>query len=462
MAFVEMKPQPAEALKEFLFTDSTARTVLLCLALVVPTLVVYYPVHTHPFSSLDDYFYIVDNDHIHHGLNWATIWWSFRALGMVNWIPLTWLSHALDYQLFGLNPAGHHLVNVALHALNVVLLFWVFKRVTGYTGRSFMVAALFAIHPMNVEVVVWVAERKTILSTVFFLLALGAYRWYALAPRVSRYLLVVFLFGTGLLAKPQIITLPFVLLLWDYWPLERLWPAEESGSYAPAPAAFPPRSFPWLLKEKVPLLVLCVLDALIALRTQSGSSFKPPISLRIENAAFSYWLYVKKAFWPSRMAPEYPHLGRFLALWQVLGALAFLLLVTALVLKMRRYRYLPVGWFWFLGTLVPTIGVMQVGLQGMADRYSYESFLGLFLMVCWGVSSWAERHRFSRVWLAGASAVVLLALTVVTARQITYWQDELTLWSHAAQVVKYDWLAEDNVAMELMKQGKQEEAMTHY
>ncbi len=230
-------PQPKAAIasfKRFFFSDSSGRTLLLCLFLAVSTVAVYCPAHTHPFFSPDDALYVVDTQQLHHGLTWQTIWWSFRVLYMGNWIPLTWMAHAVDYQLFGLNPAGHHMVNVLLHALNAALLFWVLKRATGYTGRSFMVAALFAIHPMNVEPVVWVAELKTMLSMTFFLLALAAYGWYARAPRYDRrYALLALLFGMGLAAKPQIITLPFVLLLWDYWPLQRMFPDSSSSASPP-------------------------------------------------------------------------------------------------------------------------------------------------------------------------------------------------------------------------------------
>lgn len=224
MASTHAQPKATIAsFKSFFFTDSSRRMLLLCLFLAVLTVSVYYPVHTHPFFGLDDAMYVVDTEQLHHGSSWQTIWWSFGVLNMGNWIPLTWMAHALDYQLFGLNPAGHHMVNVLLHALNAALLFWLLKRATGYAGRSFMVAALFAIHPMNVEPVVWVSELKTILSMTFFLLALAAYGWYARAPQKDgRYALVALLFGMGLTAKPQIITLPFVLLLWDYWPLQRM------------------------------------------------------------------------------------------------------------------------------------------------------------------------------------------------------------------------------------------------
>ena len=430
---------------------------------MIPTVAIYYPVHTHAFSRLDDYMYVVDNAHVHDGLTWKTVVWAFTALNMANWIPLSWLSHALDYQLFGLDPAGHHLVNVAFHALDVVLLFWVLKRATGYTARSFMVAALFALHPMNVEPVVWVAERKTMLSMVFFLLALDAYRWYAREPRSARFRWITVLFALGLMAKPQVITLPFVLLLWDYWPLQRMFPANRSTSSA-LPEAFPAKSFSWLIKEKVPLLFLCGMDALITIATQgtARAQYQPPFTLRLKNAIFSYWLYIEKAVWPSGMAPEYPQLGKFLTAWQVLAVAIFLLLVTVLVIRARRHRYLPVGWFWFLGTLVPMIGVIQPSQQGMADRFTYQAYLGLFIMVCWGVADWAKQRRVSPVWLASASAGVLLALSTVTYRQIGYWRDEITIWSHASQAVKHHWLAEQNLGAELSREGKMDQARAHF
>lgn len=428
---------------------------------MIPTVAIYYPVHTHAFSRLDDYMYVVDNVHVHDGLSWKTVVWAFTALNMANWIPLSWLSHAFDYQLFGLNPAGHHLVNVALHALDVVSLFWVLKRATGYTARSFMVAALFALHPMNVEPVAWVAERKTMLSMVFFLLALEAYRQYARELRPGPLRWVVVLFVLGLMSKPQIITLPFGLLLWDYWPLQRMFPSSKSSSVPPE--TYPAQSLAQLVKEKVPLLFVCGMGILVTLATQGTArpQYQPPLALRLGNAIVSYVTYIGKAFWPTAMAPEYPYPGN-LPIWQVLGALLLLSVITALVLAARRHRYLVVGWFWFLGTLVPTIGLLQVGQQAMADRYIYGSYLGLFIMVCWGIADWAKERRVSVAWLASAGAVVLLALSTVTYRQIGYWRDEITIWSHASQVVKGHWLAEQNLGAELSREGKMDQALTHF
>ena len=462
MAFLSVDPRTGtENHHRSLSADSRLRTILLSLLLVIPTIAIYYPVRNHAFTLLDDYMYVVDNVHVHDGLSWKTVVWAFTALNMANWIPLSWLSHALDYQFFGLNPAGHHLVNVALHALDVVLLFWVLKRATGYTARSFLVAALFALHPMNVEPVVWVAERKTMLSMVFFLLALEAYRRYARELRLGPLRWVTVLFILGLMAKPQVITLPFVLLLWDYWPLQRMFPDSESSSVPPE--KYPTQSFAGLIKEKTPLLFLCGMGVLVTLATQGTArpQYQPPLGLRLGNAVVSYVTYIGKAFWPTAMAPEYPYPDNLQA-WQVLGALLLLLVITGLVWAARRYRYLVVGWLWFLGTLVPTIGLVQVGQQAMADRYTYGSYLGLFIMVCWGTANWAKQRRVSMVWLASASAVVLLVLSMVTYRQIGYWKNEITIWSHASQVVKGHWLAEQNLGAELSKEGKMDQARAHF
>ena len=444
----------------FLGVETRARTILLSLLLASLTIGVYYQVHSHPFSDLDDHVFLVDNAHLQTGLNAATIWWSFRALYMANWIPVTWLTYAMEYPFFGSDPAGYHIVNVLLHALNAVLLFWVLKRATGYNWRSFMVAALFALHPMNVEPVVWIAELKTVLSMLFFLLTLEAYRWYARAPGLSRYALVFVFCGMAMGAKPQAITLPCVLLLWDYWPLERMFPP-ASGPHT----VYPPKSFSWLIKEKLPLLFLSAVDAVLTVYTQKSVRLEimPPFALRFKNAVFSYWLYVRDAFWPTGMAPERPQVGRFMNWWQILGILCLLIIVTALVLwGARRKRYLAMGWFWFLGTLVPMVGLLQPSQQGNADRFVYQAHLGLFIMICWGVGDWAAEHGVSMRWLASASALILLALTMVTYRQIGYWKDNFGVWVHAVQVVDHHWLAEDNVAVRLVQQGKQVEAMQHF
>ena len=384
------------------------------LLLAVATLAFYYPVHGHPFVNYDDSLYVTDNLQVQSGISWDTVTWAFTTFDVGTWHPLTWLSHALDCQLFQLNPAGHHDVNLLLHVMNAVLLFWVLLRATGYAGRSFMVAALFALHPINVESVAWIAERKNPLSLLFFLLALGAYRWYAREPRVGRYVAVALLYALGLLAKPQVITFPFVLLLWDYWPLRRMFASSpELNSGTATHAVIPPRNLSWLVLEKLPLFALSAASAFMTMKAQRAGADKVwyPLSIRLGNAIVSYAKYLRDAVWPSRLAVFYPHPGNSLRGWQVGAALLLLLVITALVIELG-HRYLTVGWLWFLGTMVPMIGLEGVGyqgMQGMADRYAYLPFIGLFIMICWGVSEWAEQRHISTAWLAGLSFAVLLS-----------------------------------------------------
>jgi len=439
---------------------------LLGFLLVSATLALYFPVHHHPFVNYDDDEYVTDNVHVKTGLTGETVAWAFTTYDAANWHPLTWLSHALDYQLFQLDPAGHHDTNLLLHALNIVLLFWVLWQATGYPGRSLMVAALFALHPINVESVVWVAERKNLLSMLFFLLALGAYRWYVRRPQVGRYAVVALLYILGLMAKPQVITLPFVLLLWDYWPLRRMaiWDAKSTDASEPA-AIFPQRRFSWLVKEKLPLFALSAASAVITMRAQRlGGGINTDVSLfaRLANAIFSYARYLGQAFWPTSLAPIYPHPVGSLSAWEITAALLLLVAISALVVAVRRHRCLPVGWFWFAGTLVPMIGLVQVGRQAMADRYAYLPFVGLFIMICFGLADWAEQRHIARAWQAAVSVAVLLALALVTHRQIDYWNDNVRLWTRTVQVTSGNYLAEDNLGKSLEAEEKPQEAMPHY
>jgi len=477
-----------------LFGSLQRQRLLLTFLLGLATLALYYPVRGHPFLNYDDDLYIVYNPHVHAGLQWETVAWAFTSFDASNWHPLTWLSHALDYQLFQLNPAGHHAVNLLLHLVNVLLLFWVLERATGYLGRSAMVAALFALHPINVESVAWIAERKNLLSMMLFLLALGAYGWYAqgtsrlgvAAKRdrntpsrrrrevgpLGRYCVVAILFALGLMAKPQIITLPFVLLLWDYWPLRRMFVTSQT---APAETALPTRSFSWLVLEKLPLLALSLASAVITLIAQHGSGAMSgphwqPFPIRIGNALVSYVRYPGKALWPSHLSLVYPHPGTSLRTWQALAALVLLLAISALAIVERRRRpYLLVGWLWFLGTLVPMIGVVQVGVQAMADRYAYLPFVGLFIVAVWGVADCCAEWRVPTAWQAGLSMAVLLALAMTAHRQLGYWSDNVTLWSHIVTVEAQalhsnpdDWVAENNLGHALLNIGEEDQALAHF
>ena len=401
--------------------------------LALATIATYYPVSGHPFIDFDDGKYVTQNAHVQGGLDWSTVKWAFTTYYASNWHPLTWLSHALDCQMFGLDPGGPHEINLLLHVVNVLLLFWVLHGATGRLGPSAVVAGLFALHPINVETVAWAAERKNLLSMLFLLLALAAYRWYAKQPRAGRYLLVALLFALGLMAKPQVITLPFLLLLWDYWPLQRLFPHSQGEN---GEVVFPPRSFTQLVVEKLPLLAISAISAVVTVKAQqAGSSVqsltKFPFSLRLANAIVSYARYLGKAVWPSSLAAFYPFSRTSPPVWQILTALLLLLAITGLVVAGRKYRYLTVGWLWFLGALIPMIGLVQVGVQSMADRYAYLSFIGLFLMLSWGVAELAEARHLSYAWMTGISAVVLLILAGVTRYQLSYWSDEVSLWSHA-------------------------------
>ena len=465
MTSVDAKPvQESHALLAPSPGHRILQTLLLSLLLALGILAIYYPVHGQPFANYDDPDYVTDNYHVRAGLNWSTVKWAMTAQDAANWHPVTWLSHSLDCQIFGVDPAGPHDVNVLLHLINALLLFWVLTRATGYVGRSWMVSALFALHPINVESVAWIAERKNLLSMFFFLLTLAAYRWYAEKPRDTRYLVVAVLFALGLMAKPQVITLPFVLLLWDYWPLRRFsFKREESRAGEPSAAAIPVKSLSSLLWEKVPLLGLCGISAVLTLHAQAagGATSYYGHTLRLENALVSYARYICKAFWPSHLALFYPYPLTPYKTWQVSGAALLLLLITVAVAFARR-RYLTVGWLWFLGTLIPMIGVVQVGTQAMADRYAYLPFIGLFIMVCWLVADWTGQMKARLVLVRGLAALILVALVAVGHRQVGFWSDHITLWTHTIEVTKDNWIAENNLGTALLKLGRPDEAIPHF
>ena len=445
----------------------TAHSLVLGLILILASLVLYNPAGHHPFSDYDDDHYITGNPHVSQGLSWNAVTWAFTTTAEANWHPVTWLSHQLDCQLFQLNPAGHHYVNVLLEAINVWLLFVVLLEATGFVWRSWMVAALFALHPLNVESVAWVSERKNLLSMFFFLAALAAYRWYSERPHLGRYSLVATFFALGLMAKPQVITLPFVLLLWDYWPLERM----RVGQDAPNSAGLTDRSttalpFSHLVREKIPLFLLSAASAVITLKAQAAGGavrtvVQVPVPVRVGNAILSYARYLEKAFWPSHLAVMYPYRWSWAQLW-LLGLSLFLLgLVSRWVIAAHR-RYLLVGWLWFLGTLVPMIGLVQVGGQAMADRYAYLPFIGIFLMVCWGVPELVRRQQWPSAMPAIAGLLVLTALGATTRRQLGYWSDSFTLWSHAIAVTGPNFQAQEHLGSALAAQGRLVEAGLHF
>jgi tetratricopeptide (TPR) repeat protein len=452
-----LPPEPAGT-----FSSPEKRNHVLCLLLAVLTLALYNPVSRHPFVNYDDDRYVTENSHVRAGLTWSTISWATTATEQGNWHPLAWMSHALDVSLFRLNPAGHHFTSVLLHTLNAILLFLLLAAVTGRAGPSLFVAAAFAVHPINVESVAWVAERKNVLCTLFFLLTLMAYGWYARKPGWQRYLGVTALFVAGLASKPMVITLPFVLLLWDYWPLGR---AQESGQKS----NHSPGSYSWqrLLVEKLPLLALSLASAVITMNVQQAGGAVRSITqfsfgVRLANAICAYFMYLWKMLWPARLAPMYPHPGNSLPAWQIAFSAFVLLVITVGVYKFRSHRYLVVGWFWFLGTLVPVIGLVQVGDAAMADRYAYIPLIGVFMMIAFGAADLMAAKNVGLAWqpILGAMALILMAL--VTHRQIEYWRSNVELWTHTLAVTQNNFVAEDNLGGALAMEGKPDEAFAHF
>ena len=443
---------------------------ILSLLLVLATLALYNPVTRAPFLNLDDDLYVTENPDVRAGLTWHSVAWAFRTTTNTNWHPITWLSHELDCQVFGLNPAGPHMVNVLLHAASAMLLFLMLANITGMLWRSLMVAALFALHPINVESVAWIAERKNVLSMLFFLLALAAYGWYARRPEVRRYLLVTVLYALGLMTKPQVITFPFALLLLDYWPLQRI-----AADDAPAGE----RSILSLLWEKIPWFALSAASALITMKAQSPARHEElPLWEHLANAALAYAKYVGKTFWPVNLAPLYPHPGGSVGIPAAALSALGILAVTVLVVIFRKRRYLFVGWFWFLGTMVPMIGLVQVGVQSMADRYAYIPLLGIFVIVCWGVPDLLPSGHLPRASaetrlassqpvaslsvVAVLSAVVLVGLGFTLHRQVSFWTDNLTLWRHTLDITERNFIAEDNVGTALLVKGRTDEAIQYF
>ncbi|MGC9988852.1 MAG: tetratricopeptide repeat protein [Terriglobales bacterium] len=436
------------------------------LLLFAAVLASYSSIIHNQFLDYDDNEYITNNAHVKAGLTWANVQWAFSTSEEANWHPLTWLSHELDSELFGLNPVGHHVVNVLLHAVNAVLLFLLLQSATGFRWRSLMVAALFALHPINVESVAWAAERKNVLSMLFFLLALYAYGRYARRSGLGRYIAVAGFFVLSLLAKPQAITFPFLLLLWDYWPLDRIGARDMPTQAGNAPRLPIAR----LLLEKLPLLFLSAASAVITMEAQkAGGAVKDlarfSLPLRLETTVISYARYLGKTFWPTKLVLPYPHPLKLYPSWQVGAAVALLLLITAIVLCARDKRYLAVGWFWFLGSLVPMIGLVQVGEQAMADRYAYIPFLGLFLMIVWLIADWTAAWNRTRQiparWLAIPAVCCLLALASLTYRQVGYLHDTEALWRRALALTQDNYIAQGALAGVLHKQGKTEEAIEH-
>ncbi|PKN88594.1 MAG: hypothetical protein CVU51_03835 [Deltaproteobacteria bacterium HGW-Deltaproteobacteria-1] len=446
------------------------KLVLICLALAVLTIIVFSPVKDSGFIGFDDNLYVYENAYVQSGLNWNSIGQAFSSeLAKVgHWHPITWLSLMLDYSIFGLNPQGFHLINLLFHVMNAILLFLILCRMTKALWPSAFVAVLFAIHPLHVESVAWIVERKDVLSTFFWMLTLGAYSYYVERQTFRRYVFVVLFFILGLMSKPMLVTLPFVLLLLDFWPLQRfsegkpnqkiqaevLKPAvsgkqkKKSKKKDAVKEIFEAKKtvhpeFKWsliypLLLEKVPLFALAILSSIvtyIAAHSAGAVHSKAiPSFVRIGNAFISYAAYIGKMILPMNLAVLYPHPGEVM-LWQVIGSVFLLIAITFAVFRMvKQFPYLATGWLWYLGTLVPVIGIVQAGSQAMADRYTYIPLIGLFIIVAWGVPDLLRKWNYRKEILLALTALSILCFSIMTWIQVGYWRNSITLFDHTLRV----------------------------
>ncbi|MGD0784834.1 MAG: tetratricopeptide repeat protein [Sedimentisphaerales bacterium] len=435
-------------------------------ALAVSTLLVFWQVRNFDFINYDDNVYVYANPHVLNGLTAGNVIWAFTTGFASFWHPLTWLSLMLDRQLSltgGATPAGFHITNLILHIANTLILFLVLRQMTQKLWQSAFVAALFALHPLHVESVAWVAERKDVLSTFFWLLTMLAYWQYVKKPGIVRYLLVLFIFALGLMAKPMLVTFPFVFLLLDYWPLNRIKHFDRQIVYR-------------LVLEKIPFIVLSIASSVMAFLTQrSGSSISSfavlPLKFRIANALISYMKYIEKMFWPSRLAVFYPHPIENISVLYVVISAAVLLAVTILVIRFaKNHRYLVTGWFWYLGTLVPVIGIIQVGNFARADRYTYITLTGLFIIVAWGLPELLKKLTSAssvespqrKIAFGVSMVIVLTALGVCAHRQTSYWKNSFTLFSHANQVTQNNYIAYNNLGIAYNDIGRYPEAIEEF
>jgi tetratricopeptide (TPR) repeat protein len=426
------------------------------LGLVVAVAIAYWPVRNFGFVRFDDPTYVTENPHIVSGISWSAVQWAFTSGYGANWHPVTWLSHMMDVQLFAFDAGAHHLTNVLLHAATTLLLFAVLLRMTGAMWRSAIVAGLFGLHPIHVESVAWVAERKDVLSAFFWTLTLLTYAAYVRRPRVSRYAWVLASFALGLMAKPMVVTLPFVLLLLDVWPLSRL---DLGGKWWTSA-----RPLVW---EKLPLFALSIASSVITyvVQQQGGtvaSSVRLPLIERLGNALIAYVAYIGKMFWPIHLAAYYPYPRALPIVWVLVSGLLLIAASVGAILAARRRPYVLVGWLWYLGTLVPAIGIVQVGTQAMADRYTYIPLIGVFIVLAWGVPDAISRWPQLRIPAIAVAAGVLVACVAATRVQVRSWESSLTLWRHALDVTSDNYAAHTYYGNALAARGDVDRAIAEY
>ena len=432
---------------------------IICLALAISTVLVYWDIFSHQFVIIDDPVYVAQNPYVQSGLTPQNVKWAFTTTRAEFWHPLTWLSYMLDSQVFGGQPAGYLFTNLLLHVLNAVLVFFLFRRMTGAAWQSAFVAALFALHPLHVESVAWIADRKDVLSAFFWMLTTYFYYYYVERPGYKRYLAVCLLLTLGLMAKPMLVTLPFVLLLLDYWPLGRFRPERPPGASIPSALC--------LIREKIPLFIITAVFSLTAFLVQKsggGISSLERYSFvdRINNAIISYAACIWKMVWPHKLAVFYPFPDNF-PIWKVGGAVFLLIGITILALKsVRRYPFFIVGWLWYLGTLFPVIGLIKIGDFSLADRYMYIPMIGLSIIVTWGTPVMLAKIPLKKIVLATAATIALAGLTFTTYWQVRFWADSFTLFKHALQVTEDNFFAHYALGQVYAGQGKFDQAIAHF
>jgi len=443
-------------------------TLLIGLLLAAVTLTLYWPVQHFEFVNFDDGLYVTGNRHVQGGLSMEGLTWAFTSFHAGNWHPLTWISHMADFEAYQLNAGGHHWTNVLIHTVSTVLLFLVLSSMTGVLWCSALVAALFAIHPLHVESVAWVSERKDVLSGFFWILTMGAYTHYAKNPSLRRYLLVLVSFGMGLLSKPMLVTLPFVLLLLDYWPLKRL--AGTRTAFDPWVYAGGTAGRAGLLRlivEKVPLFIVAAAACIVTLIAQRevGALWtleKMPFEQRIANAFVAYMEYIRKMLWPADLSVLYPHAGMPPA-WKT--GLAVTLIASLSYVAVRKAREMPfllVGWLWYLGTLVPVIGIIQVGSQSMADRYTYLPLVGLFLAAAWGAKSLVEKRPLLKPVVIACVIVALAGLPIPSRVHVETWKNSVTLFEQALRMTEVNPLAHHNIGAYYLERNECQKAVPHF
>jgi tetratricopeptide (TPR) repeat protein len=447
--------------------------IIIYVLLTLATFAIYSQVQDHEFIHYDDDLFITNNLNVQAGLTSESISWAFTTLTTGNWYPVTWFSHILDYQLYGLNAKGHHLTSLFFHIANSLLLFLVLFRMTGAIWQSAFVASIFAFHPLNVDSVAWISERKNVLSTFFWLLTMWAYIRYAEKSTIKKYGLVLLFFALGLMSKSMLVTLPFVLLLLDYWPLGRLKLEQERGDKKITEKHRGKKSETLrLVLEKIPLFLLTAGLSIVTFLSQKigwtvQSQDLLSLQARLTNAMVSYLEYLGKMIWPEKLAIFYSHPGNALAVWQ--GILCGMVLVSITIISIRLIRkapYFAVGWFWYLGTLVPVIGIVQVGNQAMADRYAYVPLIGIFIIVAWGVPELISKWRYKEKVLSISVGIIIFTLLITTWRQVSHWKNNITIFKHAIRVTDKKYpsfaLVHNNLGIALVAKQKNEEAISHY